>query len=60
VEGVMSDIFAEIKPGEIEKIRNFDKDFQDIFKQAKKEVQERENQKWDATKKAKRRWKIIK
>lgn len=56
----MSDIFAEIKPGEIEKIRNFDKDFQDIFKQAKKELQERENQKWDAMKRTKRRWRKIK
>lgn len=52
----MNDLFAEIKPGEIEKIRNFDKDFLDLFKQAKrKEVQERENQKWDATKRAKRK-----
>ncbi len=53
----MSDIFAEIKPGEIEKIRNFDNDFSDLFKQAKKELQEWENQKWDAMKRTKRRWK---
>jgi hypothetical protein len=52
--------FAEIKPGELEKIRNFGKDFSDLFKQAKKEAQERENQKWDATKRTKRRWRKIK